>query len=397
MFSIQEMLSGDIVKPRQAPQGGMDGLGTLLGFLSKGQTQMPQLAPMPQSHPVDASAMMHMIAQGKKDEGNDYLATLIGEPGTDKVPTPWKDAHDATGGSGFLGGQMKPMEFMARLAKSPDEHMASTGLAMLNEQFQPRSHTGPSIHSMGAPGQPGYKVNFYMDENNQAVPVGEPYKEGSGVTVNMGGDGVQHVLSPEEKRQYGFTASSVVGVDRHGEMKVIQQPTEAQGKDTGRSIMQDTTNKQLGELFKTGYNPAKITKDVLLQPGLDAEGAIGPGIAAGARKYMDPKAVQYQQIQNTWVETFGRDASGGAIKPEEYGSWRNMYFTQPGDDAITAANKAQARAAYERSLSARSGEASIKDLKSQSDTTPDTNQVPEGWNDELEAEFQREKAEGKIK
>ena len=45
-ISIQDLLSGDIVKPRQQVQQA-EGLGSLLAYISQGQLQSPQLPSMP--------------------------------------------------------------------------------------------------------------------------------------------------------------------------------------------------------------------------------------------------------------------------------------------------------------------------------------------------------------
>jgi hypothetical protein len=372
MLSIQDLLSGEIVKPRQQAQANtMEGIGTLLSFLAQGNVGMPQLPQMPGGGPVDAGAIMQMLADKRKtdrvnkqqEEDQAYRQKILGTPGTDRIPTPLLNAKDATNGTGFLGGELDPMQTMAMLAQAKDPTTAAAGLAMLNDKFQPKNSTLQHV-TMGVPGKEGWLQNAILSPDGTAKPIGEPWKQASGVNIDLGSGGVQRILTDAEKKDKGFSASSVVGVDRKGEMKVLQQPTEAQGKDAGRAVMQATTNDQLESLFKDGFDPTKQSlRDAALQPWLETEGPAGPVIASQARKYMDPKALRYQQIQNTWVETFGRDASGGAIKPEEYGSWRNMYFPQQGDDLQTVLNKNATRAAYEKALSARSGESAIKDVK----------------------------------
>lgn len=44
-----------------------------------------------------------------------------------------------------------------------------------------------------------------------------------------------------------------------------------------------------------------------------------------------PAAQKYKQAANWWIENILRAVSGSAINPSEYGSYREIYFTQPGD------------------------------------------------------------------
>jgi hypothetical protein len=361
-FNLLDMLGGGVQR-REAPTQDSS-LGQLLGFLSQGQTQAPQMQQQG-GGPVDTS-LIHLLMQEHDrqkeqdyaDEGAQLRQKLMGSPGEDRVPTPLLGAHDAVKGSGYLGGELSPKDVMAGLLGSKDKTTSAAGLAMLNDQFAPRTPVAPHYMEMGVPGKEGYRVNAVMGPNGPQA-IGEPWKPSSGVTVNTGENGTQRVLTPKEKEDYGFTASSVVGVDHKGEMKVIQQPTEAQGKDAGRHGMQQTFDKQYSNLISEGYNPTEVTKDRFLQPGLDMSGYIGPAVATAARQNMDPKAVRYNQIMDSWVETFGRDVSGGAITPPEYPTWRKMYWPQQGDSPEAVLEKTERRKAYEQSLNSRSGETSI--------------------------------------
>lgn len=55
------------------------------------------------------------------------------------------------------------------------------------------------------------------------------------------------------------------------------------------------------------------------------------------------KAIEAQNAQDSWIETFLRDASGAAIAPSERGAYAEIYFEQPGDTDQVKANKKSLR------------------------------------------------------
>lgn len=56
------------------------------------------------------------------------------------------------------------------------------------------------------------------------------------------------------------------------------------------------------------------------------------------------KAIESQQAQKSWIESFLRDASGAAIPESERQAYAEIYFPQPGDPADVVRNKAALRA-----------------------------------------------------
>jgi hypothetical protein len=56
------------------------------------------------------------------------------------------------------------------------------------------------------------------------------------------------------------------------------------------------------------------------------------------------KAIEAQSAQESWIESFLRDASGAAIANHERGAYKKIYFPQPGDPPDVVANKAALRA-----------------------------------------------------
>jgi hypothetical protein len=91
--------------------------------------------------------------------------------------------HPALVGMG-LAAHKKDLEEQAQLTNEQrnlrDPELHDSTLAGMNNKGI------PTMHTMGMPGKEGYKTNFYLDKNNVPVQVGEPFKEGAGVNVNMG-------------------------------------------------------------------------------------------------------------------------------------------------------------------------------------------------------------------
>lgn len=65
------------------------------------------------------------------------------------------------------------------------------------------------------------------------------------------------------------------------------------------------------------------------------------------------KAVESQAAQDSWIESFLRDASGAAIAQSERGAYKKLFFPQPGDSKDVVNNKATLRA--QKMESARAG------------------------------------------
>ncbi len=55
------------------------------------------------------------------------------------------------------------------------------------------------------------------------------------------------------------------------------------------------------------------------------------------------KAIEAQNAQAAWIESFLRDASGAAIPPSERGAYAKDFFPQPGDTDAVVQNKAELR------------------------------------------------------
>jgi hypothetical protein len=77
------------------------------------------------------------------------------------------------------------------------------------------------------------------------------------------------------------------------------------------------------------------------------------GSAGGRRvvKWLDPKAQEYRAEAMRWIEPVLRNASGAAIRPEEYGDYFAMFIPETGDTPREVTRKLQAMKAWENATS----------------------------------------------
>jgi hypothetical protein len=211
---------------------------------------------------------------------------------------------------------------------------------------------------MGVPNKPGWKVNFYLDANNQPVPVGDPYKADGGININTGAGAMGNILTREQKIQAGIPPEDVAQFSQSGGISIIKSaatPTDTQRK-IGSGLMQEQALEgQIKNLTKK-YDPTEITLDnTILSNVSEMQGAVGSMLGAYAKQNMSPDAQDYLRLMDTWIENYGRNVSGGAITKEEYPTWRRQYFAQPGESKEQIAKKEQSRKEYMQGLKMQSG------------------------------------------
>ena len=359
-FSIADMLSGNIVQPRQAPQDNSSaGLGQMLQFLMNSNQQ--PVAQVPESKYPSLSELAAISAGRRKEkqqaDATEQMRQLIGTRPVMGVDSADPVLANGLPGTGYLGGKTSEGDLYANMMASADENIARNGAQLFSDYKKPLAQ--PTLHSMGVPNMPGYKVNFYLDNNNQPVPVGEPFKSGEGVNINMG-DGQPSFLTEQQKKEAGINPGSVVTVNpKNGSLDVVQQvqkPSDKQLEVAANADMEQLLERQLKDLTTKGYDPSAIDlQDNILGEMTNQTGVFGSPVAAFSRRNMSPNALEYRRVQNTWIENFGRDKSGGAITEEEYPNWRNTYFPQQGDSSEQITKKHTARASYMRGLKTRSG------------------------------------------
>ena len=165
-FSIADMLSGNIVQPRQAPQDNSSaGLGQMLQFLMNSNQQ--PVAQVPESKYPSLSELAAISAGRRKEkqqaDATEQMRQLIGTRPVMGVDSADPVLANGLPGTGYLGGKTSEGDLYANMMASADENIARNGAQLFSDYQKPLAQ--PTLHSMGVPNMPGYKVNFYLDNN----------------------------------------------------------------------------------------------------------------------------------------------------------------------------------------------------------------------------------------
>jgi hypothetical protein len=345
-FNIVDMLRGDIVQRQQPQQNSSAGLGEMLSYLMQSTNQpVARLSDQGQSwSPASLSELAQVSANRRQEKQQEdsfaKLQELIGTKGTpgNNIPTPFRGAVLPTKGTGLRGGGSLE-DFAIGLAGVPDKVLAAQGFDMITNLSKPTPQ--PALHSMGVPNKPGYKVNFYLDANNQPVPVGEPYKADGGININTGAAGAMgNILTPEQNKAIGIPEKDVAQVDSSGKISIIKPaPAPVELKDWQRKNLDFATRMiEADEVLSkigTNYDPAyvKAARYVENTPILS-------DIANAAISENDQRVLQAQrQLLNSVL----RPESGAVIGDVEFASGVKQYFPQPSDSKEVLIQKANAR------------------------------------------------------
>jgi len=352
MLSIQDLLSGEIVKPRQQAQANpMEGIGTLLSFLAQGNVGMPQLPQMSGGGSVDASAIMQMLADKRKtdktnkqqEEAQAYRQKILGTPGTDRIPTPLLDARDATNGTGFLGGELDPTQTMAMLAQAKDPTTASAGLAMLNDQFQPRGSGTLQHVTMGAPGKEGWLQNAILTPDGTAKPIGEPWKQSSGVNVYTG-NGTQMVPATAEDKAVWGIDPRIPATKNNKTGEVVAHPvttTEDQGKTALYFSGLKESNESINSILDAGYNMKKPAPQNYIGSKLHNSGI--PIISDLGNTIQDDNSQILTQASDQFLTNMIHILTGAGFTASEAELKARSYLPEYGDSAEKLKQKRLAR------------------------------------------------------
>jgi len=345
-FNVMDMLRGDIVQPRQPQQDTSSGLGQMLSYLMQSNNQPVATVSNQNTFTPTSLSELAQISSNRRQERQQEdsfakLRELIGTKGTagNNIPIPFRGAVMPTKGTGLMGGQITMPEFAIGLAGLPDKVLAAQGFDMMTNLAKPPPK--PSLGSMGVPNKPGWKVNFYLDDNNQPVPVGEPYKADGGININTGAGAMGNILTPEENVSIGLTKKDVVQRNpQTGVISIIKsapapvQLTEGQRKDLDFATRMIQADKVLSEVG-TNYSPAAVKAARFLEnvPFVD-------DLAYANLDTNDQKVLQAQlQLLNSVL----RPESGAVIGDTEFSTGERQYFPRPNDPQELLDQKAAAR------------------------------------------------------
>lgn len=339
-FSIAEMLSGNIVQPRQAPQDNSSaGLGQMLSFLMNSNQQ--PVAQVPESKYPSLSELASISAGRRKEkqqaDATEQMRQLIGTRPVMGVDSADPVLANGLPGTGYLGGKTSEGDLYANMMTSADENIARNGAQLFSDYKKPLA--SPAVHSMGAPGRPGYKVNFILGPNNTAIPVGEPYRESSGININTGNAG-QNLLTKEQKIEYGIPEKDVAQVNQTGGINIVKSaPLPVELKDWQRKDLDflqrmEQADKVLTKIG-TDYNPIYVKATRYVEDT--------PIIGDIANASISSNDQQVLQAQRQLLNSVLRPESGAVISETDYKSGEKQYFPQPNDSKEVLIQKANAR------------------------------------------------------
>lgn len=154
-LSIQDLLSGDIVKPRQALPEGSHALGQMLAFLSQGQSQAPALPAQPNYAEIYKDTEAEKIARAKQKahlDAIEQMKSLIGNTGSagNGIPVPYRDAVLPTAGAGYLGGNIDRNELATRMMGLDDTNLQAAGMGIFEKLIPTATKAGIGVIPSGS-------------------------------------------------------------------------------------------------------------------------------------------------------------------------------------------------------------------------------------------------------
>ena len=380
-FSIAEMLSGNIVQPRQAPQDNSSaGLGQMLSFLMNSNQQ--PVAQVPESKYPSLSELATISAGRRKEkqqaDATEQMRQLIGTRPVMGVDSADPVLANGLPGTGYLRGDMPDREFAARLASNPDPSMAIHGLSMMAKQNEPRTQPQPWVG--GVKGDPLMRQQNIFGPNGQVLEVGSPYRAfvdqttydnpvvvGSGQGIGPTSDEVtsgafppKSVLQRNSKNQVQViqkapetftntvdeTSGATTEVNTFTGKTDTKNPTTEQSKALGSGRMSAEINKQYEALIATGFDPTlPITNSSIFKSkfGESLQGSDNPLISTVGSSLIPDGQKAYNNIKKTWAEKYLRDESGASINPSEYATKLRNYWPETGDSQEEVIRKSERR------------------------------------------------------
>ena len=150
-FSIAEMLSGNIVQPRQAPQDNSSaGLGQMLQFLMNSNQQPVAKVDTPQAPSLSELAAISAGRRKEKQQADatEQLRQLIGTRPVMGVDSADPVLANGLPGSGYLRGDMSDKTFASILATNPEPAFAAQGVEMLRSITKPTTAHTPYFQTI---------------------------------------------------------------------------------------------------------------------------------------------------------------------------------------------------------------------------------------------------------
>ena len=177
--------------------------------------------------------------------------------------------------------------------------------------------------------------------------------------INMGA-GAGTMWTPEQVKQAGLPADSVVTEDRYGKPQILNKEkyTQAQHLSSGFATRMFTANKELtdvADLFPS-FDPtsARFHSNIMLPDWLSSMGRTSEG-------------QRYKQAQDNWISANLRKESGAVLGEQEIEQERAKWFPAMGDSKDVIGQKTRSRKDAENAMQKASGGA-YKELLDKADS-----------------------------
>jgi hypothetical protein len=368
---IEQLLYGPVVQKREAtPQ---ESLGSLMGFLSQGShAQAPQMAQ--QGSGLGSSLIKQFVSDkmGKAAAEDQAAAQLdAARPGIDYARNaPQSYTNPDTG----VTEPLSPLDQARYWQASPDASSRKMGQSMMEDILKPSTNK-PGYQTMGMPGMEGYKTNALVGPDGSLKPIGEPWQDKSGVQVNVGDK-----LPPASAGyMWNKDATAQTFIPGGPADPNLKQPTQAEDTSTKFGTGMVNANNRINESLKK-YNiektsPTDRAARVLGDGFGDVGSQISNAIKSPTRRKLDQSTSEFRQFALTAM-------TGAAYSQDQKDDAMRAMIPTDGDDIETQIIKDQAREDFTRSM-IQSG------LPVNKRSTSEKKAVPDGWTDQLEAEYQQ--------
>ena len=234
-ITIQDLLSGDIVKPRpQQEQNSNTGLGAMLAFLSQGQNQhaaaLPQQPNYAELYKVSEAEKIAREKQKAHLDAIEQMKSLVGNAGSagNGIPVPYRDAMLPTKGTGYLNHDIDRNELATRMMGLDDPTLQAAGMGIFEKLIPTATKAGVGVIPAGSTHEKDKDTGTWW----YITPDGDKIKDTTAMTENQ-----QYIQNPEQVKKI---ASAKIG-------PTIQEATltsGAQQKMTADELL-DLRNKAI--------------------------------------------------------------------------------------------------------------------------------------------------------
>jgi hypothetical protein len=370
-MNIMDMLSGELVKRREAmPQ---ESLGSLMGMLSQG-AHAPALPAMSNQGSGLGSAVLKQFVANKmaKSAAEDQakLKTEEDKPGIDYARNaPQSYTNPDTG----VTEPLSPFDQARYWQASPDEASRKMGNSMMAETLKDKDPKNFQFQDIGVEGSPNLIQKVRVNQDGSYTPFGVPRTQGAGVQVNVG-DKLPPASSGYMWNKDATAQTFIPGGPADPNLK---QPTQAEDTATKFGTGMVNASNRINESLKK-YNiekssPTDRAARVLGDGFGDVGSQISNAIKSPTRRKLDQSTSEFRQFALTAM-------TGAAYSQDQKDDAMRAMIPTDDDDEETQAIKNQARDDFTRSM-IQSG------LPIGKRSSPD--KAPEGWNDQIEAEYQQ--------